>query len=410
VLVSCWGANSLGSTLRAVAALLPTPQSQTSATVQLVRSSLREDVAAGVSATDWQSDPHMGLYCHIAAEQNRSMRSLRDSLLTRLRFEGNLLEVVNLSSAPAVKSLLSQSRLEIQLEEAEALTAVETLNFTEVMLLEQKESLTPEERQAIAKYYLMDFYALEELTVEDVIWDNEGRKRGEVLSLEAQLSPEAASDRTVRGLERQAKWNQGYCVWDVSQSALRRMVRDRIGLTELIQKMQGGWQWCRYDLQPYAERARQIAPQVKVALHFTIKDEMSDVQIIHQLLSQLGLKFAQHWSRFVEGHEGEKLRVYTLDHQAWERMWSTLQRRMQRRMQREAERGEGSAIGGSPPNFHSLITGGDPVLDQYSEWLTEECVSDLRQMWEITETDIEARTTLIQMVPGVVLSHLGLAG
>ncbi len=385
-------------------------QSQTSATVQLIRSSLREDVAAGVRATDWKTDPHLGLYCHIAAEQNRSMRSLRDSLLTRLRFEGNRLEVVDLASAPAVKSLLSQSRLEIQLEEAEALTAVETLTFSEVVLLEQKESLTPEERQAIAKYYLMDFYALEELTVEEVIWDNEGRKRGEVLSLEAQLSPEAAIDRTVRGLERQAKWNQGYCVWDVSQAALRRMVRDRIGLTELIQKMRDGWQWCRYDLQPYAERARRIAPQVKVALHFTIKDEMSDVQIIHQLMSQLGLKFVQHWSRSVEGHEGEKLRVYTLDHQAWERMWSTILRRQQQRQQRQADRGgEGTAIGGSPPIFHSLITGGDPVLDQYAEWLTEECVSDLRQMWEATEVDAVARDSLLQMVPEPVLRHLSLA-
>jgi hypothetical protein len=385
-------------------------QSATNATVQLIRSSLREDVAAGVSATDWQADPHMGLYCHIAAEQNRSMRSLRDALLTRLQFEGNRVEVVDLASTPAVKTLLGQSRLEIQLEEAEALAAVETLSYADVTLLEQKETLTPEERLAISKYYLLDFYGLNELTVEDVIWDNEGRKRREILNLEALLMPEAAVERTVRGLERQAQWKQGYCLWDVSQSALRSMVRDRIGLTELIQKMRDGWQWCRYDLQPYAEKARQIAQQVKVALHFTIKAEMSDVQIIHQLLSQLGLKFEQRWSRAVEGYEGEKLRVYTLEQQTWGRICATLQRRQQRRMQREAERhGDGSAIAGSPPIFQSLITGGDPDLAQYSDWLTEECVSDLRQWWAATETDAAARAALTQDVPVPVLRHLGLA-
>jgi hypothetical protein len=42
---------------------------------------------------------------------------------------------------------------------------------------------------------------------------------------------------------------------------------------------------------PYADRARSLAKQIQAILHFTIRDEMSDVQIIHQLLSQLGLKF-----------------------------------------------------------------------------------------------------------------------
>ena len=52
---------------------------------------------------------------------------------------------------------------------------------------------------------------LKTLTVEDCLWDREGRRRGELLSLEALLSPSVALERTARALEKQASWNQGYC-------------------------------------------------------------------------------------------------------------------------------------------------------------------------------------------------------
>ena len=59
---------------------------------------------------------------------------------------------------------------------------------------------------------------------------------------------------------------------------------------ELLERMQQGWEWTAINLPLYAERARSMAIQIQAALHLTIRKEMSDVQIVHQLLSQFGLK------------------------------------------------------------------------------------------------------------------------
>jgi hypothetical protein len=84
---------------------------------------LKEDVLAGMNALDWHSDPHIKLYCQLAAEQNRSMRCLREALLTRLRFEGNTLTIESRTSDPALKALFAQTRADLQLITAETLVA-----------------------------------------------------------------------------------------------------------------------------------------------------------------------------------------------------------------------------------------------------------------------------------------------
>jgi hypothetical protein len=74
-------------------------------------------------------------------------------------------------------------------------------------------------------------------------------------------------------------------------------------------------------LKPYADRARKLTRQIKVALHYTITEGMSDTQTIHQLLSQLGIKLMMNWSRSHPGYRGEKLRLYSLDIAHWEQIW-----------------------------------------------------------------------------------------
>jgi hypothetical protein len=302
-------------------------QQRTTATVQLIRSNLKEEIVGEANHYDWQSNPHLSLFCRIAAEQNFAMYNLRDALLVRLRFEGNQVRIENHTTNPTMKSLLTIARREQQEMDAIALVNAQELTFTELLMLEQQEGLGREASLAIAKFYLKEFYCLNCLTLEDVRWDNEGRRRGELLNLEGQLFPGVALDRTARALEKQVVWNQGYCPWDISGSELRRWLRAQIGLDELIAKLRAGWHWCRYDLKPYADRARELIRPIKVALHYTITHDMSDTQIIHQLLSQLGIKLILQWSRSHPGHEGEKLRVYCLDSVHWEQVWAILQRR-----------------------------------------------------------------------------------
>ena len=302
-------------------------QDRTSATVSLIRSSLREDVP-NLASYDWQADPHLNLYCRLAAAQNRSMFHLREALIVRLRFEGNQVAIENRETNGSMGELLKIARHELRQLDAESIVAADDLTLTEVLQLEAQESTSPDQQRAIAKFYLKEFYCLEDLTVEDVLDDEDGRRRGELRSLEELLYPGVAVDRTVKALENQLKWNQSLCPWDISSAELRRAMRERLGLMDfLVQEKE----WTKYDLHPYACKARQWAPQIKQVLRLTIVDAICDVQVIHQLLSQLGIKVTFRWSRSVPGHEGEKLKVYRIEQRSWQESIAVLEQRKARR-------------------------------------------------------------------------------
>ncbi|HEY9627256.1 MAG TPA: plasmid replication protein, CyRepA1 family [Coleofasciculaceae cyanobacterium] len=389
-------------------------QDQTTTTISLMRSSLREDIAGAITAYDWQSDPHVNLYSRISAAQNFSMYHLRDALLMRLKFEGHQVTLSNQRSDATMKLLLAQTTQENREVDAEALVAAADLIYAEVLVLEQKESTSPQEHLAIAKFYIKDFYSLESLTVEDVLWDAEGRRRTEILSLEAQLFPELASDRTLKALEKQAQWRQGYCPWDLAHVELRRRLRQILGFDALIEQMTQGWEWTKYDLESYAAKARTLAPQIKAALNFTISAQVHDTQIVHQLLRQLGLKvkFVQ-WSRAVAGHEGEKLRTYRLDTDHWQIVSGILDRRRAKRMalQQVIPEAECSDSGtGSPGGFKTLNPLGDPAQQdglnaaELAFWWTEEALADVRQMWSAIVSP-EEQAWMRENIPTEVLER-----
>jgi Domain of unknown function (DUF3854) len=348
-------------------------QSSTAATVRLVRSNLREDIAGAFDSYNYSAsaNPHLDLFCRLATEQNLSMMHLRDALLVRLRLEGNQVRIESCESNLAMKALLSEVR-EVQAQlDAEDLVAADDLEYADLLLLEQKEALSPEEQKAIAKYYLKDFYALESLTVDDVLWDKEGRRRKQLLALEVQLEKELAAERTAKAIEKQVSWNKGICPWDVSTAELKRALREKLGLNDLIEKMVQGWSWTKYDLASFAQVARELSEPIKVALHFSISEKVADTQIAHELLLQLGLKVAKPiWSRSVPGHEGEKLRVYTLDFSHWERVESVLDRR---KLKRESYQAASLEVGSSF-SVNPSISSGDPNNEQttvYIEMLLE---------------------------------------
>jgi hypothetical protein len=341
-------------------------QQTTSVTAHLIRSGLRHELVSSLDAYDYRSNPHLNLFCRISADQNFSMLNLRDALLVRLRTEGNSVTVQTAESNPVIKLLLCEIREEMKLMDAETLVSADDLTIVQVLALEQKEVTTPEEQRAIAKYHLKDFYGIESLTVEDVLWDNEGRRRSEIVSLEALRSPQLATDRTIRALEKQFAWGKGVCPWDISTLELRRAMLEKLGLTALVDQMIKGWTWTKHDLKAFADLARQYKEQIKTVLHFTIHDRVSDTQIVHQLLCQFGLKFEQRvWSNFTPDHEGEKLRVYGLNLTHWEAMSAVLQRRQEKRNAFE----NAPISPGSSPSFKKSYKEGDPETTQGAELL-----------------------------------------
>lgn len=160
----------------------------TSATVRLVRSNLREDVAGIVEQYNWHDNPHLDLYCKLSAAQNFPMSHLREALLVRLRFEGNRVTLDAQPSNPAMKILLKSVREAQKMMDVEDIVAAEDLTYSEVLQIEQKEATSPEEAIALSKYYLKDFYGLDSLSLEDVLWDSNDRRRQELVALEVQLA------------------------------------------------------------------------------------------------------------------------------------------------------------------------------------------------------------------------------
>lgn len=339
---------------------------KTSTTISLIRSSLKADVAGTVTHCDWQADPHINLYARISAEQNFAMQHLRAALLVRLKYEGNTVVVEQQQADPVMQLLIADVRNELRQQDAETIVKAQVLSYAEVSQLEQKEALSLDEQRALARYYLCDFYGIEpqSLTAEFVLWDRQGKRRSELLSLEAQLHPNLSLERDIKALERQTRWYQGLCPWDFSHAELRRSLREKLGLHQFLDPT---LEWTEYDLASYAAKARALSTQIQVALNFTIpsgikdngKSKMSDVQIVHQLLSQLGIKVTFRWSRSVAGHEGEKLRVYRLDVEHWQQVNAILERRQTKRQSIEQERSEAKA--GSPSDIDNQISQGDPV-------------------------------------------------
>jgi hypothetical protein len=143
---------------------------------------------------------------------------------------------------------------------------------------------------------------------------------------------------------------------------------------------------------------------------------MSDTQIVHQLLSQLGIKVEQHWSRSVATHEGEKLRVYQLDQEHWQSAWAVLERRAAKRDERQqqirADQPIGELSAGSPPHFGDNKHGGDPGrnLDaKQAELLSDECLADLRKMIATAGDDDALLAEIRAMFPQAVLDRVGLS-
>lgn len=322
-------------------AVLHALKTKTDLATSILRSSLREDMRAAIAAIDWQQDPHLRLFAQITAETNYAMWHLRSALLARLRFEGHQVRLVNLERDPIMQAAMQTAKTEILQMEAAAIAQAPLLSVAEQLALEAQESISASERLSLLKTALAEFYRVETVTPELVLADKSGWRRSRLLALEHQLYPETAQQRDFQALERQLSWHQGVCPWDLSIANLKREVRLRLGLERYLDPT---ITWTKYDNQVVAQRARNCAEQVKLILGLGKLEKMADTQIVHQLLSQLGLKVIFRWSRAVPGHPGEKLRVYQLDPEVWQDNLAILQRRADLRLGAASDTSHGSPM------------------------------------------------------------------
>lgn len=369
---------------------------KTSTTISLLRSGLKADVAGEVERIDWQSDPHIHLWAKIEADRNRSMQNLRESLLVRLWYEGNQVEVQEAAPHPVLKLLLRNARAELKEINAEQILNARILTLAQVLELSSKEGIDADDQRAIDRFWICEFYVIEpdSLTIEKVIADRGGSQRAELRSLEELLYPGVAVDRTVKALEHQMTWSQGICPWDISHAELRRVMRQKINLLEIIERFVEGQSFTQEDYAPYAEVIRSIAKHIKAVLNLTIKDSMSDAQVVNQLLSQLGIRL----KRFQSRSSGKVMSRYVLKTAIWQEAMSVLERRQARRNQlnehpdgavtpltfnNESERGVTDLVQRQAPG--NELPQGDRPLSEEGTLLKPQLISPLTPREEVTE-------------------------
>ena len=175
-------------------------------------------------------------------------------------------------------------------------------------------------------------------------------------------------------------------------------MREKIGLNDFLNLDR---EWSQADYQPYADRARQWAAEIRMVLHFSIKPGMSDAQIINQLLSQIGVKMQRRQQRI----EGDRCSFYRVDSQRWQQATGILDRRKQQRESMQQRSDE--PVTPLPFNDQNRrgVTAGNPQT--VGDWASPECLADVRGWHQaaLADPNDESIAQLLSLVPPDVLKR-----
>jgi hypothetical protein len=294
----------------------------------LIRSSLHPDLIPVLDAeVDWEQNPHLNLWADITANTNRAMWRLRDQLQARLLYEGNTVEAIAVEAMQPIKQRVQETKQHNRALEYQAIASAPALNTTERLALEAKEVLSLEEKRALEKARLADFYAVpvEAVTPELVTFDERGKRRGQIARLEMLLYPVLATQKTTEAIAKQSGWKQGLWIPDLPTAEGERVARVLLGLLPFLVP---GQEWTNEDLEPLGAIARRYAQDVKRWLGFKIPDnpeQGNNLWIFRRLLLQLGLQTAAR-----RQGRNQKRSVWIVS-EAWETVQKILDRRHLRR-------------------------------------------------------------------------------
>jgi Domain of unknown function (DUF3854) len=283
-----------------------------SATARLVRHALKPETIAQVDKLDWESE-NLKLLTAFEVRRNRGMRHLRETVTALLRQEGKRVEILKppMSKivAKEIEHQLKASRNAILLTHAKSIATAKALTELEAKSLEHKSrnhALSLDELNALERFYVAQFYRLEQIQVDDVIADRQGRTRQEVRNLEMVLNGALAEAKSAGSIEQNPETPQ-----DWSKAVVQHQLLDMSGARQFIGEIYSG---AVVELEP--ERVGPISsylqshPQeFQLAFGFSNIDKVSPMQAVTTVLNWCGLKRSVHRRRI----EGGVLRIYRID-------------------------------------------------------------------------------------------------
>jgi Domain of unknown function (DUF3854) len=283
-----------------------------SATARLVRHALKPETIAQVDKLDWESE-NLKLLASFEVRRNRGMRNLRETVTALLRQEGKHVEIlkpsISKTAAKEIEQQLKASRNVILLTHAKSVATAKELTELEANGLERKsrnQALSIDELNSLERFYIAQFYRLEQVGIEDVMVDRQGRTRQAVRNLEMVLNGALAEAKSAGSIDQNADTPQ-----DWSKAVVQLKLLEMSGMASLIRELYRGEVT---ELEP--ERVGAIAvkfqahPQeYQLAFGFSNIDKVSPMQAVTTVLNWVGMKRTVHRKR----SNGEVLRIYRID-------------------------------------------------------------------------------------------------
>jgi Domain of unknown function (DUF3854) len=221
------------------------------------------------------------------------------------------------------------------------------------------ERISPEERRSLARYELCQFYGIDGggLTLAMIERDRDGL-RGKVREFEKLFSPDG-EELAMESVKEQS----GGSAVDADRSLAARRVRIAIGLPEMIELLQNrALSKNAPEMIAFADRCLQMRGAIKSSLNYTVKSDISPVNILGDLLGQVGLSLISSRTRI----KGKAIRLYQIDSTNFADLAEIIETRYQQGIDRPYQ-------GDPPPSEKTIQRGVDqsqnsPTMERGEPW------------------------------------------
>jgi Domain of unknown function (DUF3854) len=276
---------------------------------RLARLSLTPEAATGADRVDWES-VNIKTLGALEVRRNRGMAALRDTVIALLSIEGKQVQtlkpIVTKAEARAAGQALKAGSQAIQQAHAQVVAVAASLTDIEAnRLSSQTEALTPDQVLSLEKYYLAQFYR-REVDADLVLFDRTGATRQEIRNLERLLNFQTAIDRTASTINQSCHTPQ-----DWSRAAVRSWLYQESGFSEFVREIVAGQVVeIRADRTAgFVNFVRSHREEFKLCFGIGVGSNLSDQQIIGELLRSLGIRTKRHRRKNTYSIQNDRLAV-----------------------------------------------------------------------------------------------------
>ena len=283
-------------------------------------------------------------YCQVKAKHNRSLNNLRAHLHRLLARMGYNIICMEEETDDDAKSDLKDASKKVDAHHIQQVTSAAKIDRNQYLQLKNKAYLTSTEKYSVERFRISEGYG-QEVTEELVKKDKGGAYLGQLINLEAVLSP--ASREVVdsytgnkRPLPPQIvidkdKWELDNLPFlpDRQHHCTQWLMWQTLGLPKILERLFAGEEYKADDpdLVNLAKTAISYRDNIKTILNFWIPDNCSPTWLLGMLVQKLGLKTTSR----KKGSSGSQVKYYSLAVTELVLATQVLEYRQQQRVKRE---------------------------------------------------------------------------